>query len=115
MRLTTDFWVSALIRRTFDTGGFAAVERRGAAEAGAVFVTVRDRFGGVALYGPAPQASYDDKRPLDRLFTPLLGGAEASEIERRLAREQKFDPDMWVVDIEPGQIPIEELLDLAKP
>ena len=43
MRLTTDFWVSALMRRVFAEGGFAAVAKRGASEAGAVFVVTRNR------------------------------------------------------------------------
>ena len=45
MRLTSDFWVSALMRRVFAEGGFAAVARRGASEAGAVFVVTRNRVG----------------------------------------------------------------------
>ncbi|MEP2580565.1 MAG: DUF1491 family protein, partial [Roseibium sp.] len=38
MRVTSEFFVSALVRRVFGEGGFAAVSRRGAPEAGAVFV-----------------------------------------------------------------------------
>ena len=41
MRVTSEFFVSALIRRVFSSGGFAAVERRGATEAGAVFLRRR--------------------------------------------------------------------------
>ncbi|RUT88859.1 DUF1491 family protein, partial [Mesorhizobium sp. USDA-HM6] len=52
MRVTTDLWVSALLRRVFTAGGFAAVVKRGATEAGAVFVLSRGRLGEVVLYGP---------------------------------------------------------------
>lgn len=45
MRVTTDLWVSAMVRRVFSSSGFAAVIQRGATEAGAVFVLTRDRFG----------------------------------------------------------------------
>ena len=68
MRVTSDFWVSALLRRVFGAGGFAAVVNRGATEAGAVFVLARGRLGEVALYGPAPQTSYDSAKPDDRFF-----------------------------------------------
>ena len=51
MRVTTDLWVSALLRRVFGAGGFAAVVNRGATEAGAVFVLTRGRLGDVALSG----------------------------------------------------------------
>ncbi|EHK53596.1 DUF1491 family protein, partial [Allomesorhizobium alhagi] len=55
MRVTTDLFVSALVRRIFAAGGFAAVVKRGATEAGAVFVIARGRLGDASLYGPAPQ------------------------------------------------------------
>ncbi|WP_315919453.1 DUF1491 family protein [Mesorhizobium sp. SP-1A] len=115
MRVTTDFWVSALIRRVFASSGFAAVVDRGATEAGAVFVTVRDRMGQVTLYGPAPQTSYDDAQPDERFFSLLEESADAEAVDARLARERRFDPDIWVVEIEAGTVPVEELLAIRTP
>ncbi|CAN7435646.1 DUF1491 family protein [Mesorhizobium amorphae] len=112
MRVTTDLWVSALLRRVFAAGGFAAVVKRGAAEAGAVFVLARSRLGEVALFGPAPQTSYDSAKPDDRLFTLLGSGDDAAMLDARLEREKKFDPDIWVVEIEAGAVPVEELLSI---
>jgi hypothetical protein len=114
MRLTTDFWVSALIRTVFGTGGFAAVVRRGATEAGAVFITVRNRLGQVTLYGPAAQASYDTAKPDERLFTILISEGESDAADQRLAKEMRFDSDIWVVELEPGERAINELLVVAK-
>ena len=52
-RLRSDFWVSAYIRRCGVEGIEAVLRKRGAAEAGALFVKV-DRLDGTAsLYGPA--------------------------------------------------------------
>lgn len=113
MRLTTDFWVSALMRNVFRQGGFAAIVRRGATEAGAVFVTVRNRLGQTTLYGPAPQASYDSARPEDRLFSVLMRDEEGEAVEQRLAREGRFDPDIWVVELEPGDRDAAELISIA--
>jgi hypothetical protein len=110
MRVTTDLWASALLRRVFAAGGFAAVVKRGAAEAGAVFVLARSRLGEVALFGPAPQTSYDSAKPDDRFFTLLGSGDDAAMLDARLEREKKFDPDIWVVEIEAGAVPVEELL-----
>ena len=112
MRVTTDLWVSALLRRVFAAGGFAAVVKRGAAEAGAVFVLARSRLGEVALFGPAPQTSYDSAKPDDRFFTLLGSGDDAAMLDARLEREKKFDPDIWVVEIEAGAVPVEELLSI---
>ena len=113
MRVTTDFWVSSVIRRVFSSGGFAAIVKRGATEAGAVFFTVRDRLGETKLYGPASQTSYDDAKPADRQFTLLGNVAGDAAIEARLEREKRFDPDIWIVEIETGQVPVEELLSIA--
>jgi hypothetical protein len=110
MRLTSDFFVSALTRRVFGDGGFAAVVRKGAAEAGAVFVTTRNRMGEVALFGPAPQTSYEEGRPSDRRFSQLLAGVDDAAVEARLAKEMRFDSDIWVIEIEPGKLGVEELL-----
>ncbi|MER8388016.1 DUF1491 family protein [Mesorhizobium sp. M1380] len=110
MRVTTDLWVSALLRRVFSAGGFAAVVKRGATEAGAVFVLARGRLGEMALFGPAPQTSYDSARPDDRFFSLLGEGDDAASFDARLEREKRFDPDIWVVEIEAGAIPVEELI-----
>jgi hypothetical protein len=100
MRVTTDFWVSALLRKAFAAGGFAAVLRRGATEAGAVFVVLRGRMGDVALFGPAPQTSYGEERPQDRLFRRIEDVVDDAGVEARMARETRFDPDVWLVEIE---------------
>ena len=115
MRVTSEFWVAALTRRVFSEGGFAAVAKRGAAEAGAVFVITRNRLGQSSLFGPAPQSAYDSARPDDRQFSALLADAETDAVEARLAKEQRFDSDIWVVELEPGSTPLEELLSLMTP
>ena len=55
MRLTSDMWVAAYVRRCNVEGVFAAVRRRGAKEAGAIFIKVTRLDGTADLYGPAPQ------------------------------------------------------------
>lgn len=115
MRVTSDLWVSALLRRVFAEGGFGAIMRRGATEAGAVFLVTRDRMGGTSLYGPAPQSAYDTGRPDERHFVELESDVDSSVIDARLASEMRFDPDIWVVEIEPAATPLGELLVLAEP
>ena len=109
MRLTSETWVSALVRRILGEGGFAAVIRRGNAQAGAVFVTVRDRDGAVRLLVPAPQSlmETDERRFVER---PV---ADESEIERILASEQRFDSDLWVVEFEGLAGPLDNYLNLV--
>jgi hypothetical protein len=98
-RLRSDFWVAAHLRRCAVEGVVAVLRRRGAAEAGAIFVKL-DRLDGTAsLYGPAPQSLLDESGG-GRLFTSLLENALPLDIEERMAREGRFDPDFWLIEIE---------------
>ncbi len=113
MRLKSNIWVSAYLRRCQTEGVFGAVRRRGAEEAGAVFVKVSLLDGNAMLYVPAPQTSYDDGRPVDRFFVPIASQPVAeSAVEERLTKELRFDPDAWIVETEDraGR----HFLDLAK-
>jgi hypothetical protein len=103
MRLKSSIWVAAYLRRCQIEGAFAAVRRRGAEEAGAVFIIVNRLDGTATLYGPAPQTVFDESQPSERYFTAVLGGgspAAEADIEARLTREIRFDPDLWIVEIE---------------
>jgi hypothetical protein len=91
--------VAALVRRYSGEAIPAVVEQRGAEEAGAVFVVIDLLNGSGDLYGPAPQSSFEGK-PSDRLFQRMERGAALPEIAKRLERERRFDPDIWVVTIE---------------
>ena len=99
MRVTSDFFVSALVRKTFTGNGFAAVAKRGSAEAGAIFIVVDRLDGTYDFYGPAPQAMFSDQTH-GRLFEKILERTDRTGIEDRLAREARMDPDYWVVEIE---------------
>lgn len=109
MRVTSDLWVSALLRRVQSAGGFGAVLRRGAVEAGAIFIVSRSRLGGVTLYGPAPQIAYEEGRPEERRFSELLGPTDDETVDARIDREVRFDPDLWVIEVEAGGSGGEEL------
>jgi hypothetical protein len=102
MRLKSGIWVAAYIRRCHLEGAFAAVRHRGAEEAGAIFVKLNRLDGTAELFGPAPQAAFDEARPSDRLFSPCVAQQPApdAKIEERLTRELRFDPDAWIVEVE---------------
>jgi hypothetical protein len=103
MRLKSGIWVAAYVRRCHIEGAFAAVRRRGAEEAGAVYIKINRLDGTGFLYGPAPQAVFDDANPADRIFTAILSAAAPvpeADIEIRLVREIRYDPDIWIVEVE---------------
>jgi hypothetical protein len=103
MRLKSGIWVAAYLRRCNVEGAFAAVRRRGAEEAGAVFIKIGRLNGTGILYAPASQSAFDEVQPADRIFTAVLGGdkpAPDADIEARLTREIRFDPDVWIIEVE---------------
>ena len=115
MRLRADIWVAAYIRRCEIEGCYAVLRRRGAAEAGAIFVKLDRLDGRAALYAPAPQSELAEsaERGVERLWRRAHkeDWVEPAEVERRLAREIGFDPDLWIIEVEDRQG--EPRLDLA--
>lgn len=104
MRLRADIWVSAYLRRLMVEGISGVLRRRGAAEAGAIFVKVDLLDGTAILYGPAPQSEMRDDG-IERLWhrvhkSELIDPADA---ELRLRRQIEFDPDLWIVEVEDRQ------------
>jgi hypothetical protein len=96
-RLTSEFWVSAWLRQVAHDGLVGVLRIRGAAEAGAIFVKLDRLDRTAALYGPAPQSLADNTG--ERRFV-LVQDADPGTIEERVVRERRFDPDLWLVEIE---------------
>jgi hypothetical protein len=103
LRVTSAIWVGVLIRRYQGAGAIATLARRGAEEAGAIFVIVDRLDGDADLYGPAPQAAFDEARPSDRKFQRIATDETVAAISERLGREVRFDPDLWIVAVEDRQ------------
>jgi hypothetical protein len=95
-QLRADIWVAAYLRRASAEGAFAALRKRGAQEAGAIYVLVDWLDGRVALFAPAPSAE-DERRWLRAHEAEWITAPEA---EARLQRQMKFDPDIWIVETE---------------
>jgi len=101
VRLRSDIWVAAYLRRVAVEGAAAVLRRRGAAEAGAIWVKVDRLDGRAALYGPAPQ-SESGERGIERLWQRVHSDewVAPEETERRVGREIAFDADLWLVEVE---------------
>ncbi len=99
MRLKSQIWVQAFLRANQSAGRFGAVVRRGAEEAGAIYVIVNHLDGTLHLFGPAPGASIDEegeRRWLIELSPPAAEPEAAALLKRRAA----IDPDVWIVEVE---------------
>ena len=101
-RLRSDIWVAALLRRAQSEGAFATLRRRGAEQAGAIFIVVNCLDGRHQLYGPAPQMAFDS-RATDRIFIQILSDATSEMVDERLDAEFRFDPDCWVIEVDDRQ------------
>ncbi|SIR16403.1 hypothetical protein SAMN05880582_10784 [Rhizobium sp. RU20A] len=101
MRVTSEFFVSALLRRVFQRGDYAAVLHKGMDAAGAIHIRCRHRQGTETLYGPAPQSLVEeDGEGAGRSFEERLSAVAPEAVDAALTRELRFDPDAWVVELE---------------
>lgn len=99
MRLRSDIWVSAFLRRCMVEGMFGAVLRKGSSEAGAVHVLVNHLDGTCHLLGPPPGPAFDEDGER-RWIAELAPPASPAEAEALLARRARIDPDLWIVEVE---------------
>ena len=79
------------------------LRRRGAAEAGAIFIKIDRLDGTCSLYAPAPASELPDGT--DRLWSSSLTEewTDCTNIEHKIQREIKFDPDLWLIEVEDKQ------------
>ena len=95
MILSSDVWVYALIRRAELGGAFATIVRKGDATGGAVLVKTRDpRSGATRLYAQATRGDGDG------VWMRPVGSEVEADVDAYIERAARFDPDIWVVEIE---------------
>ena len=98
MRLKASIFIAAVIKRVHGTGGFAAILKKGADEAGAIYFLHRAHNGVVTLYAPALQTVYGAETD-SRLFEKLALSTD-EDMSAYLKKQAQFDPDLWVVELE---------------
>jgi hypothetical protein len=103
LRVTSEFWVSAYLRKIEANGAFGCLLNKGAGAAGAIFVILNHMDGNFSLFEPAPQISFDDDDSGERKFLCVHDRVEESKVNEKIVREKKFDSDIWVVEIEDNQ------------
>lgn len=100
MRLKSEIWVKAYLRRCTVNGAMAVVLNHGDDDAGAIFIKVVRGDRRAAIFSPAP-AGLDDA-DVDRRWVSALNGAYVAEAEadQLLANERRFDSDVWIVEVD---------------
>ena len=96
--LSSDLWVSALIRRAGIGGANAVVVRKGDARAGTVIIKAYDTSNRTArLYSEAFGTDGE------RLWIQPVTSEFESELDAYIQRQVGYDSDLWVVEIEDRQ------------
>jgi hypothetical protein len=95
-RLASSVLVGALIRKAETEGGFGAVLAKGEPTSGSVLVILTERGG--------------NPRILERILdaeghyswqSPMGGGSDDdAEVPRFVERRRRFDPDLWVLELD---------------
>lgn len=100
MRLKSEIWVKAYVRRVASAGRQAFVVRHGDDDAGAIYIRINRLDGTSTLFGPAP-ASLSGLET-DRRWVAFFKGEARSdlEVDSLLEREARTDPDLWIVEVE---------------
>ncbi|WP_145104688.1 DUF1491 family protein [Cereibacter sediminicola] len=96
-RLTADFWVRAYLARLRLADIPAFVTAKGDATAGTVLVKCATLDGQARAW----HRSFDLMTGA-RAWVVLAEGAE-TEVDAAIARQRRFDPDLWVIEIEDRQ------------
>lgn len=97
IRLKSRIYVQALIRRCEIEGASAYVVRRGAEEAGAIFLKLNRLDGAITVLSPA-------RRGEERVWMRPLGeSADEARVSDYFAKQTRIDPDIWIVEIEDRQ------------
>jgi hypothetical protein len=100
MAVKTEIWVKAHLRTCFAAGLTGVVAKRGADEAGAVYIQVFTEPDRVVLRAPAPGPTYDEAG--HRQWSYPLGETPVTAAEARayLDRQATIDRDIWILDID---------------
>ena len=94
-RIASSILVSALLRRAEAEGGFGTVLSKGDATSGSVAVILLEKGGNPRLFErllqPDGHYAWNDSTP---------GGETEAALKLLLERRRRFDPDLWVIELD---------------
>lgn len=95
LAIATDIWVGALIRRAQLAGAFATVVRKGDPTAGAVLVKAYNpRSRDTSLFASAFRGEGE------RVWMQPVDSHTEADLDAYVEKQRRYDPDLWVVEIE---------------
>lgn len=95
-RLASSILVSGLLRHAEALGGFGAVLAKGDATAGSILLILRERGQAAGMMERVLQAGGEYAWQ----HSPIQDIDNKREIDDAVQRRRKFDPDLWVVELD---------------
>ncbi|HEX8668233.1 MAG TPA: DUF1491 family protein [Allosphingosinicella sp.] len=95
-RLTSSVLVGALIRRAEAEGGFAAVLAKGDPTSGSILVMLTERGAPPRIYERILQP--DGRYGWQEAVVAEESGS--SSLQDFIARRRRFDPDLWLIELD---------------
>ena len=98
-RVTTSVLVGGLIRKAEAQGGFAAVLAKGDPTAGSVVVILIERGGGTAILERIlqPDGAYKWQETTGQITDRIT---KSEDVPGFVERRRRFDPDLWVLELD---------------
>ena len=93
-RLASGIWVSAYLARLQAEGVYAHIVHRGERTAGAVAVKLATMDGQASVF----VRTLDGEG--DRVWTALVGHGPEPQADEAIARQRRYDRDLWVIEVE---------------
>jgi hypothetical protein len=91
-RLATSVLAGALMRKAQGEGGFAAVLAKGDPTSGAILLILTEKGGNPRILERLlqPDGSYSWAQPIE----------SPNEVPAFVARRRRFDPDLWLIELD---------------
>lgn len=108
-KLDTALWVSALVRQAQAAGDFATIVKKGDPTAGQVILVTRRRNGHVEAYS----RTMNSRGNYSWTVAAESRGEELSKVNEYLERQRRYDPDLWIIDLDtdnPERFVVDELI-----
>src|SRR5262249_57975395 len=99
MRIKSEIWVRAYLRRCQAQGVPVVIARRGDEAAGAIFICIDRLDGTMLLYGPAPAGLVGSET--ERCWMSSFGNRAVRliDVQEDLARQREFHPGLWIIEV----------------
>ena len=113
IRLTSAIWFGIFMRRESERGAFVTVSKKGAQQAGALYIVHDHLDGTCSLYAPAPQALIKPSETDDRRFEKIFDREPRELMGEYLEKQRRFDSDLWIIETEGGNgVPAIDIVEL---